>query len=150
MFYNVLIAVVAQNNVAPQNAIAPGIAADDDGFETDENEFNPENDVFDHIEHRDDDEEEDIEDLSARFQGKKPRYVPDETQIFVWNQARKVGSEFLQDDWKSVTQTSLVKSYNTHPEAVMFSAPLADAEVPDLKYKEKQNLEKQVWFSTMI
>jgi hypothetical protein len=28
----------------------------------------------------------------------------------------------------------------------MFSAPLADAEVPDLKYKENQNLEKQVGF----
>jgi hypothetical protein len=40
--------------------------------------------VFDHIEKQDEEEEdEDLEDLSARFQGKKPRYVPEETQIFV-------------------------------------------------------------------
>ena len=103
--------------------------------------------MFDHIEKQDEEEEdEDLEDLAVRFQGKKPRYVPEETQIFVWNQARRVGSEFLQEDWKSVAQSSLVKSYNSHPEAIMFSAPLADAEVPDLKYKEKQNLEKQVGF----
>eukprot|EP00092_Neocalanus_flemingeri_P021070 GFUD01022828.1.p1 GENE.GFUD01022828.1~~GFUD01022828.1.p1 ORF type:complete len:460 (-),score=104.28 GFUD01022828.1:158-1537(-) len=129
---------IAVTNEAPIKHMA-----EDNGFSSDEDEFDPEADIFDHVD-KNTEEEEDVDDLSTRFQGKKPRVVPDETQIFVWKQARKVGSDFVQDDWRNVSQASLVKSYNSHPEAIMFSAPLADAEVPDLKFKDKKDLEKQM------
>ena len=112
-------------------------------YSTDEEEFDPEAGIEDHLE-EDQEMEEDNVLLSSRFAGKKQRFVPEQMQVFVWSQARKVGTDFTADEWRTINQSALVKSYNSHPEAVMFSAPAADAEVPDLKYKDKKDLEKQV------
>ena len=56
----------------------------------------------------------------------------------------EAGSEFVEDEWKSVNQSSLIKSYTAHPLATVFAAQMADPECPDLVYKEKRDFEKQV------
>ena len=129
---------------------------DEDQYETDENEFQTENGMKSHI-IEDEDDDEDIEmDVSEKFTSIKKRHVPDQMAVFLWSQARysysssrglsnkftfsKTGADYVEDEWKAVNQTSLIKSYTVHPEAVMFSAQMADAECPDLKFKEKINL----------
>ena len=113
-------------------------------YATDEEEFaQAEVAVTDNFEDSDDEEEEASE-LADRFGGVKKRHVPEPMTEFLWGQARKVGTDFTEDEWKSVNYASLIKSYNTHPDAQMFAAQDADVECPDLKYKEKVAFEKQV------
>ena len=122
-----------------------GLDEEEPGYTTDEDEFDPEAGIVDNLEIDQEDEEDSVL-LSSRFAGKKQRFVPEQMQVFVWSQARKTSSDFSPDEWRTVNQASLVKSYNSHPEAAMFSAPAADAECPDLCYKDKKDLEKQVSF----
>ena len=106
--------------------------------------------IQDNLEKDSEEEEDDSPELSERFSGKAKRHIPEQMQIYLWGQSRKCGSDFTDDEWKSVNQTSLIKSYNSHPEACMFSAQLADSEVPDLKFKDKKDLEKQVRFLQIL
>ena len=118
-----------------------------DNYATDSEEFEQaELEVLGIDKESSNEEEEDASEISDRFGATKKRHVPEQMAEFLWGQARKAGSDFTEDEWKTVNQTSLIRGYNSHPDAVMFSAPLADVECPDLKFKEKVDLEKQVSF----
>ena len=72
------------------------------------------------------------------------RVKPSEEVISVWAQARKITDEDQSQDWKKIVVSSEVKAYTDHPAARCFKAPLADAEAPELKYKDKKDNEKKV------
>jgi hypothetical protein len=116
----------------------------DDGFETDEEEFHPEGFIGDVVDSEREETDDESMEVSNKFTGNKRRHEPDPMALFLWSQARKTGPEFVEDEWKSVNQGSLIKSYTAHPVASVFAAQLADSECPDLKFKEKVDLEKQV------
>ena len=116
----------------------------DEGFETDEEEFNPEGFIGDIVDSEKDDADDESMEVSDKFTGNKRRHKPDPMALVLWSQARKTGPEFVEDEWKSVNQGSIIKSYTAHPAAAVFAAQLADSECPDLKVKEKIDLEKQV------
>ena len=116
-----------------------------DTFSTDEEEFDMEGNVREFVDDEQDDDYEEQE-VSSRFSGKNSRRVPEPMQSQIWGQARCVSSEYSEEDWKLGSQNALIKCFTAHPSAAMFSAPAADAQCPDLKYKEKRNIEKQVLF----
>ena len=64
--------------------------------------------------------------------------------LFVWQSARKEGKEYGPDDWKSIKVGQLVKTYNSHVSAAPFCAQEADSEAPDLQYRDKRDMEKQL------
>ena len=43
-----------------------------------------------------------------------------------------------------------VRAFVDHPEAIIFRAPEADPEAPELQYKEKKDREKKVTFSKLF
>ena len=122
----------------------PQGVVEDMQYDTDDEEFDPEGDIEDKIDDDQSEEEDNSPELSSRFVGKAKRHVPDQMGVFLWSQARKFGSDFTPEEWKTVSQAALIKSYNSHPDACMFAAQSADAEVPDLKFKDKKDLERQV------
>ena len=64
--------------------------------------------------------------------------------LYVWQTARKDGKDFAPDDWKTIKVGQLVKTYNSHILASPFCAQEPDAEVADLVYKDKKDMEKQL------
>jgi hypothetical protein len=111
-------------------------------YDTEKDEFDAEGAVVDTSSG---DKEEEPAEVSQRFAGNKNRNAPEQMAQFLWGQARKIGSDFTKDEWKTVNQKSLIKSYTAHPEASMFDSQMVDVECPDLKFKEKVDLEKQVF-----
>ena len=55
-------------------------------------------------------------------------------ELFLWEQARKTGSDFGPLDWKSLKVGQLIKIYNSHVSAEVFCAQEADPEAPDLTF----------------
>ena len=55
-----------------------------------------------------------------------------------------MGSPYAKDDWRIRGSHNKVKQLTTAPEARMFRSPDADTELPELRYKDKKELEKQV------
>ena len=72
------------------------------------------------------------------------RVKPSDEAITVWAQARRITEEDQSQDWKKIVLGTEVKAYTDHPAAKCFKAPSADAEAPDLKYKDKKENEKKV------
>ena len=70
------------------------------------------------------------------------RIIPDEMELFLWEQGRKTGSDFGPLDWKSLKVGQIVKIYNSHVAAEVFCAQEADPESPDLHFKDKREMEK--------
>ena len=64
--------------------------------------------------------------------------------MFVWQTARKDGKDFAPDEWKNIKVGQLVKTYNAHVIAAPFCAQEPDAEAPDLLYRDKRDMEKQL------
>ena len=63
-------------------------------------------------------------------------------ELFLWEQARKCGSDFGPLDWKSLKVGQLIKIYNSHVSAEVFCAQEADPEAPGLTFKDKSEMEK--------
>jgi len=89
--------------------------------------------------------EEEITSLAEKFAGgSNKRIIPDEMELFLWEQGRKTGSDFGPLDWKSLKVGQIVKIYNSHVAAEVFCAQEADPESPDLHFKDKREMEKSL------
>merc|ERR1719318_736222 len=90
-------------------------------------------------------DEDDMEmSLVDKFSGGFKKNVPQELDLFVWKTARKEGKDFAPDDWKTIKVGQLVKTYNSHVSAAPFCAQEPDPEAPDLLYRDKRDMEKQL------
>ena len=72
------------------------------------------------------------------------RIVPEDMQIFLWNNIKKMGAEYPDDAWRTVTCTAIAKRWTGSPSAAVFSAPKADSGLLDLHYKDLVDLDKQL------
>ena len=102
----------------------------------------------DDIEPEDDDSAEEEEEeggssLMDHFTKGEGGYVPDDRQLAMWMASLKLDPAYGKDAWSKIKTRSLLKKWTANPAASPFTAPQAESGLPNLKFQDHKNFEKE-------
>ena len=98
----------------------------------------------------DEDSDQDHVDLISGEQESVPpvrsrTWQPEEKHIYLWNVSRNMNpGQNSKDDWTRPVANKLRQFFNSHPSAKVFMAPDPDIDVPELKFRNQKDLERQL------